>query len=174
MEFVEGGRRGIDRVLDDSFVANIAEMPIETLRERRNVARQEESNLSFLRRMLQGRIEVVELEIETFDHDSDGNLVDRITQVLSTMVGTAPENARITNNPSGSAEERRYAERLLGEVTPFEREDSNVERAADLVDWLRLEERSVSDFRTRVQGVVDSLTAELGGRYKSGEAQPPT
>jgi hypothetical protein len=173
MELIEGGRRRIDRVLDDSFIFEVTSLPIEGLRERRNLARQEESDLSYLRRMLQGRIEIVELEIESFDHASDESIVDRLTAALTSVVGTAPANARITNSPSGHAQDRRYSERLLNEVGMLEGAAANSDVVSALLVRLRGEERSVSDFRRKVQAVIDVLTHELGDRYRSGQAGPP-
>ena len=52
---MSGGRRRIDKVLADDFIADLEKIDIGDLRERRLEAEQEEADLSYVRRMLQGR-----------------------------------------------------------------------------------------------------------------------
>ena len=174
MEFVSGGRRRIDRVLDEGFVSDIGDLSLESLRERRNLARQEEADLSYVRRMLQGRIEIVQAELEAYSEGGEGNLVEKLTQILSSPGGSVPAGARVTAAPTSAGEDRRYAERLLNAVGLSQESDATSERGQQVLVKLREEERSVSEFRAKVQSVISVLTMELGQRYRSGEAAPPT
>ena len=61
-ESLPGGRRPIDRVLADGFADDLTGLSLEELRERRHLAEQEEVDLSFARRLLQGRLDLLRSE----------------------------------------------------------------------------------------------------------------
>ena len=63
VEVVRGGQRRIDRVLDPGFVAGVGELDLATLRSRREEAEAEEADISFLRRLLQGRLDILRAEL---------------------------------------------------------------------------------------------------------------
>lgn len=56
---VPGGRRRVDRVLDPAFVAGLAGLPLAEVRRRREEADLEEADLSYLRRLLHGRLDLL-------------------------------------------------------------------------------------------------------------------
>ncbi|HWR48122.1 MAG TPA: aerial mycelium formation protein, partial [Pseudonocardiaceae bacterium] len=62
IEVWSGGRRRIDRVLDPGYVAGLAELGLGEVRTRRDDAAQEETDLSYLRRLLHARIDIVRAE----------------------------------------------------------------------------------------------------------------
>ena len=62
-EPMPGGRRRIDRVLAPGYLDGLKSLPIEEVRSLRQDAEQEETDLSYLRRMLQGRIDLVRAEL---------------------------------------------------------------------------------------------------------------
>ena len=53
-----GGRRRVDRVLDPEFVADLAGTDLRTLSAKRLDAEQEEVDLSYVRRLIQGRVDI--------------------------------------------------------------------------------------------------------------------
>ena len=57
-----GGRRRIDRVLAEDFLADLDSADLETLRAMRAEAEQEEVDLSYVRRLIQGRIDIADAE----------------------------------------------------------------------------------------------------------------
>ncbi|HEX8863129.1 MAG TPA: aerial mycelium formation protein, partial [Actinomycetes bacterium] len=59
VEAIPGGKRRIDRVLEPRFVAGIDRLALEDLRKRREDAEAEEEAISYLRRVLQGRIDIL-------------------------------------------------------------------------------------------------------------------
>ncbi|MDQ4093290.1 MAG: aerial mycelium formation protein, partial [Actinomycetota bacterium] len=54
-----GGRQRIDRVLHPGYVAGLSELALAEVRARRDDAAQEETDLSYLRRLLHARIDIV-------------------------------------------------------------------------------------------------------------------
>jgi hypothetical protein len=62
IEVRPGGRRRIDRVLGPGYLSGLGDLPLKVLRERRDEAAQEETDLSYLRRLLHARIDIVRAE----------------------------------------------------------------------------------------------------------------
>ena len=63
-EYVVGGRRRIDRVLAPEYLDGLDGLGMEELRSRKAEAEQEETDLSYARRLLQGRLDILRAERE--------------------------------------------------------------------------------------------------------------
>ena len=63
VEVVPGGHRRIDRVLDPGFTEGVERLPLPELRARREEAEAEEADVSYLRRLLQGRLNILRAEL---------------------------------------------------------------------------------------------------------------
>ena len=170
-----GDRRRIDRVLESAFVADATELPIEDLRQRRQEAMQEEADLSYVRRMLQGRIEILQQAVDLSNENSeqsDDQLVARLTTALvGTASGAPVVSARHSvAEPGRMAERRRFVERLIADVGLSDPDQMTSEDSVAALVRLRETEQAVSATRAQVHGVIDVLTNELGSRYRNGEA----
>ena len=110
-----GGRRRIDRVLAPEFLSDVTELPMPALRERRQDAMQEEADLSYIRRMLQGRIEILTEELRDGGELSDEDLVARLTSAMVSRGRPESSSRHLVAEPSRLAERRRYVERLIAE-----------------------------------------------------------
>ena len=63
LEVVPGGQRRIDRVLDPGFTEGVDQLGLPELRARREEAEAEEADVSYLRRLLQGRLDILRAEL---------------------------------------------------------------------------------------------------------------
>lgn len=181
-EYMPGGRRRVDRVLAPGFVEGLSGLPLEELRGRRADADQEEADLSFARRLLQGRIDI--LRAEQAAREGAGPLATKphgdaeIVTALSRVLGAETRSDRglgryLTAQPSRVGEHRREAERAVADVEasdPTGMDDEELERA---VERLRDIEGRLSRTRREVQSVVDALTEEVARRYMSGQVTIP-
>ncbi|MGH3520490.1 MAG: aerial mycelium formation protein [Haloechinothrix sp.] len=172
IEVRPGGRRRIDRVLSGDYVQDLDRLPLAALRERRDEAAQEETDLSYLRRLLHARIDIVLAEQRRRSSGEQHSVVDQLAAILADNPVTAP--ARPGRHqpllPSRAGERRREAEALVADAGL-----SDVASLADdaLADSLRAyqeQESSVSARRREVQQVVDTINAEIAGRYAVGTA----
>jgi hypothetical protein len=170
VELLSGGRRRMDRVLDPEFMAGMTSTPAPELRERRDIARQEETDLSYLCRLLQGRIAIVAAELVSGETESDESFVDRLTSDLAMSLPPQGGQAPVANEPSRIEEHQRYAERLVADVGFLSATAVDSEKTALVLNLLKQEERSVSELRSRIQNVIHTLTMELGSRYRTGQA----
>lgn len=172
IEVHEGGRRRIDRVLGSDYVAGVGEFDLATLRERRDEAAQEETDLSYLRRLLHARIDIVDAEQRSRVDGSETNVLDQLAVILAdNALAPASNKARHRSlEPSRAGVYRRQAEALAGnsdlsDVTSLD--DTALESA---LRTYRQQEESVSARRREVQHVVDTLGSEIADRYAHGLA----
>src|SRR4051794_41574801 len=77
------GNRRIDRVLAETYLADVASLPMDEVRTLRRDAEQEETDLSYLRRLLQGRLDILRAELARRAGDGAGTLVDSLPQILT-------------------------------------------------------------------------------------------
>ncbi|HEV7825353.1 MAG TPA: aerial mycelium formation protein [Mycobacteriales bacterium] len=166
-----GGHRRIDRVLGSDFADGLAELPMPELRSRRHDVEQEEVDLSYLRRLLQGRIDILRAE-QARRRSDGGTVIGHLTDILADERRDQQHGMgrHSTLEPSRAGEHRRRVEALVGDV---DLSDAGALSDEDLMRALTLfseEERSVSSLRSRVQHVMDALGAEVARRYRDGEA----
>lgn len=161
--------------LADVPVRHLGELRLPELRALRREARQEEADLSYVRRLLQGRIDILRAELAQRADAADATaepLVDRLSEILADGPSAHRSSARHVTLGTPHAEEyRRLAEDMLGEVALSDlaaRTDGEL-RAARL--RLGAYERHVSGRRRRLQRTADDCGAEIARRYREGEAQ---
>jgi hypothetical protein len=166
-----GGRRRIDKVLANDFTAHLDTIALDDLRERRREAEQEEADLSFVRRMLQGRMDILRAELARRSGGGEAKIVDHLAQVLSDTGRHDHGLGRFLRvEPSRVDEHRRAVEELIADVSVSEVEGHSDDEIRGSLGRLEEFEISISEGRHQVQKAMDALTAEVAGRYKSGSA----
>ncbi len=167
-----GGKRRIDKVLASDYLAGLEQLPLEEIRALRDDAGQEETDLSYLRRLLQGRIDIVSAELRRRAGGDDAGLVGELPHILAdaTPRGQARGMGRHQSvEPSNAGSTRRAEEQLAAmDVTDLsERDDEDVQA---LLVGLRATETDISARRRAVQGVFDAASGEITRRYRDGRA----
>jgi hypothetical protein len=176
---VDGNRR-IDRVLGEGYLDDLSRRDLTEIRTLRDEADQEEADLSYLRRLLQARLDLVanEMERRALGEPIHDDIVAHLTTVLTDeprhRLNAHGSGRHRTAEPSNSGEHRRYVEQLVsnGLLTDLPAASDDDLQAA--LDELRREEASVSERRNAVQHVSDALGHEIGRRYRDGEADVST
>lgn len=163
------GNRRIDRIRRPEFVQGLSELSLDELRERRDECYAEREYLSLLRRLVQGRAEILRAEVERRGSGADaGSLVDELSTILSSE-GQGPSRGEAVK--VGVPEEemllaRRSVERLVADAEISDPGALDDDRLAAAVDLLAREEREVSAARNDVLHVMDELQEELKRRYR--------
>jgi hypothetical protein len=174
VEVVPGGQRRIDRVLDPQFTDRVDQLGLAELRARREEAEAEEADVSYLRRLLQGRLDILRAELvrrSARRHPGRGRAAGRAAAILSDDApGTFSAVPRV-QVPSRAGEHQRRVERLVSDETIARLPELDVEELTMAVELLAREEERVSTHRRAVQRVVDVLGGELARRYRDGTAQ---
>jgi len=96
-----GGDRRIDRVLAEGYLDQLATRPLSEIRGLREQADQEETDLSYLRRLLQARLDLVQDEL---DRRAEGRPVpaDLVAHLPRPGRGvTGPLNPRVPGRVDG-------------------------------------------------------------------------
>jgi hypothetical protein len=174
--------------LADLSVRELTALRLTELRALRRDAQREEADLSYVRRLLQGRIDILRAEVarradpaalgvERRATDDllvvdDRMVVDRLSQILADAPSSHRSSARhVTLGMPHGEEARRLAEDMLSEV---ELSDPAARTAAELneaMGRLMRYERQISERRQQLQRTADDCSAEIARRYREGEAQ---
>ena len=177
IEVRPGGRRRIDRVLAPDYVRDLAQLDLAEVRGRRDDAAQEETDLSYLRRLLHARIDIVKAEQKRRREGGSSSVVERLAEILADkVVGNAPSGAGRHQplEPSRAEAHRRHVEALVSDADLSDVTSLPDERLDLALRTYVAEEESVSQRRREVQKVVDALNDEIGARYKAGSASVDT
>jgi hypothetical protein len=163
------GNRRIDRILDPSYVRGLEELPLDELRARRDECLAEREYLSLLRRLVQGRAEILRAEVDRRGANGVSEpLVERLSTILASEGHTPSrgEAVRVGIPEEEMLQARRRVERLVADAglsDPGALDDDQLAAAADA---LADEEHQVSKARTHVIEALDLLQDELKRRYK--------
>ncbi len=169
-----GGNRRIDRVLDPVFLEGISDIALDELRRRRDECLAEREYLSLLRRLVQGRAEILKAEVERRSGDGEQTpLVDRLASILSSeqQGPSRGEAVRVGIPDEEMLLARRRVERLVADAGLSDPASLDDDRLAEAVDLLVREEQEVSENRGAVLRVLDHLQDELKRRYKDDISQ---
>lgn len=162
------GNRRIDHIRQPGFVEGMEDLPLEELRRRRDECLAEREYLSFLRRLLQGRAEILGAELQRRDGMAEGSLVESMATILGGEVqGPARGEAVKVGLPEDEMLlARRRVERLVSDVAISDPAQLDDERLAEVADLLVREEQEVSQSRAEVIEILDQLQDELKRRYR--------
>ncbi len=166
-----GGRRG-DRILDPHYLDDLGARSLSEVRGLRDEAEQEEADVSYLRRLLQGRIDIVRAELARRSEEGPTSLLDALPRILSEHSSGPPRGLgrRTGLEPSRADLHRRAVESLVADVDLDDvsaRSDEELSRALDVYS---AEEQKLSASRHAIHGVLDRCATEIARRYREGEA----
>ncbi|WP_156754512.1 RsiG family protein [Actinokineospora pegani] len=172
IEVRPGGRRRIDRVLSPDYVQGLGSLDLTEVRARRDDAAQEETDLSYLRRILHGRIDIVIAEQQRRVEGGSQAVVERLAAILADkVVGPATGSGRHqVMEPSRAEAHRRHVEALVSDADLSDVANLPDDRLDLALRTYQAEEESVSQRRREVQQVMDLLNAQIGDRYRAGSA----
>lgn len=171
----EQHRRRIDQILDPGFTDNLTEIDLDELRHRRRICDEVENELSYYRRMLHGRMDLLAFELRRRRGEDDRTLIEALPEILaestSGYVPTGPSGRPVRVSVPDLPEHRR---RQIDEVLEADfltrialvEESELLEIQQTLVDA----EVMISERRHGVQEAFNAVQAELTGRYRDGLA----
>jgi hypothetical protein len=160
--------RRIDRIRDPSYLDGIEGLSLEDVRARRDECMAEREYLSLLRRLVQGRAEILKAELSSRGSGDDRPLVDRLSEILASdqPVTSRGEAMKVSLPEEEMLLARRRIERLVADAGISDPSALDDDRLQEAVEVLAGEEREVSAQRGDVHRVLDALQDELKRRYK--------
>lgn len=156
----------------------VRSLDIDAVRSRRREAQLEESDLSYLRRLLQGRIDIVRAELLRRQDPAaapagpgPAPVMEKLSEILSERRAPARGARHVTVHPPRTERYRVRIERVLADVGLSDlaaRSDTELRSAMeDLTGY----EHEVSARRLELQREMDHCGAEIARRYREGEAR---
>ena len=172
----QNGNRRIDRIRDPAYLEGLDALSLEDLRARRDECMAEREYLSLLRRLVQGRAEILKAELDARGAGEDaGPLVDRLAVILAgnedRAGGSRGEALKIGVPEDELSLARRSVEKLVADAGISDPSSLDDERLAEAVETLVNQEARVSESRTAVIVVLDAMQDELKRRYKEDPTQ---
>lgn len=172
----------LDTILDASYLEGLEDLPMDEVRRRRGECQAIEVTLSYARRLVQARLDIIGAELERRaagePRATVGELVERLEsgQLLGGQARPegfgrlptllAPDDADLDDITLEAAR--------VGDVDLERIPDLDDAALGELADRLSTYERDVSGRRQEVFERIDALQAEVVRRYKSGAANVDT
>ncbi|GHH79492.1 hypothetical protein GCM10018781_57610 [Kitasatospora indigofera] len=157
---------------------------LEELRVLRRDAQEQEADLSYLRRLLHGRMDILRAELDgrpaaglPAGAPAGGGgearaLLDRLPAILTDAPSTVRSSARhVTLGPPRGEQYQLEADALMGDVRLADLAAHPAEDLLAALERLRAHEREVSGRRQILQRTADDCSGEIARRYREGEAR---
>jgi hypothetical protein len=161
-------QRRLDRILEDQYLDSLGDRSVEELRGMRHECAEIETEVSYVRRLAQARIDILQAEVERrAAGGSLGDLIDALPRILSDSgARSAPASTRLTNPlaPAMGNEWKRGLERLISDATLVNLPSLSDGEVTTTIEQLRELEREVSTTRKSVHAVQEALERDLARR----------
>ncbi|MDQ8704811.1 hypothetical protein RCO28_20275 [Streptomyces sp. LHD-70] len=155
---------------------DLAVLRLPEVRALRRTSQQDEADLSYVRRLLQGRIDILRAELARRRDPAvpapDPDMVARLSEILTDTPSRHRSSARhVTVGTPHGEEYRSLAAEMLGEVELSDLEARTDDELHAAMGRLVRYEQQVSHRRQLLQRTADDCSAEIARRYREGEAQ---
>ena len=188
----------IDQLLDPELTSELGSVEVGELRRRRDACQRAEVALSYVRRVLQGELDIVAAELAARGRGvrgDTGRLIEDLPTILAGGASNTPAPGRahetrltMAGGAEGWTEQTELdLDQLGGEVLSAELKDDQTRKAVlpganlgafgdeelrSLAELLLAAETSVSRRRRALHDQIDQLQTEIVDRYKLGTADP--
>lgn len=170
-------RRLVDRVTDASYIEGVEGKTADELKTMLAECTEAENEVSFERKLCQGRIDILKAELTRREEGRDSaDLVARLPQILAgdsrSESGQLPSRAPDFSIPRNADIPRRRVEEIVGEQTLARLPQLPDEEIRSVVGALTEHESNLSARRKALHDVIEVLQRENVRRIKSGETDP--
>ncbi len=170
------GQRRIDRILAEDYLDDLEGRATDEIRRLRDECEEEESGISYARRILQGRLDIVRAEVvrrRDAGSETAASVLDGLPAILGDDHlgdgGPAPRVTRFLVPPSVQ-HHRRAVDQIADDTVLSALRDRTDHELADLVELLAGKERELSRVRRLLLDRIDALQSDLTRRYRTGTA----
>jgi hypothetical protein len=166
----------LDALLDPGYLGDLPARDMDEVRRMRAECQEVETGLSMLRRVVQGRLDIVGVELhrraDGGDPEDLPDLIARLPEVLSDRmrspgVGRLPQIMTPGEMPPELEAE---LDSLVGDGHLADLPSVDDDHLHSMADQLTEFEQRVSGYRRELFERIDALQAEITRRYKTGEA----
>ena len=169
-------RRRIDIVLEPEYLEGLPELDLDEVRRRRDTATDVEAQISYYRRLLHGRMDLLDFEQRRRRGEEERTILEALPDILAKgmVLGTEPALKHIeTMPPLPSVTGRRLIDKIMDDGVLANLPELTDEEVSEAIERLREVETQLSGQRRQLHQVIDTLQDEMVSRYRSqqGEAQ---
>jgi hypothetical protein len=165
-------QRRIDRVLEPVYATEIPSCSLEELRERHSECLEIETEVSYVRRLAQARLDILRAEL---DRRAAGGSVGELIAALPQILADAGPRASVAESrlprhlaPSMDITWNRGLEHLVFDDTLANLPTLSDEELRATIEQLTTLERELSERRRSLHGVIEAIELDLAGRHKVG------
>ncbi len=169
---VEQQRRRADVIVGPEYLQGLADLDLDALRAKHDECLEVETEVSYVRRLAQARIDILEAEIDRREKGgSIGDLVAALPQILADEGPRGdPSTSRLPRHlaPAPVLSGRRSLEHLIEDATLVNLPTLSEDELQSTLARLRTLEHEVSERRRALHRVIDAIEHELTERHKAG------
>jgi hypothetical protein len=169
----------LERLFEPDYLDGVETQSLDAVRAMRAECQEAETVVSYLRRVVQGRLDVVH---SFLDHHNSGQSVgdlDSVVEDLSSIIGSGPArpsgNGRLPSQMSPDMEKvdlTREIDDVLDADGIGKLPTMTEDELRTLAGRLTTIEKRISDQRRTLHERIDALQAEIVSRYKTGDVNP--
>lgn len=167
-------RRKIDEVLSPEFVEDLDSIELDELRRRRRACDEVENELSYYRRLLHGRMDLLSFELRRRRGEETRSLIEALPEILAAGEDMRPATptgrAMHLTVPQMPERGRRFVDRALDSDFLTRISLTELDELQEIQLWLVEVEGAISEQRQAAQQAFDSVQRELTRRYREGLA----
>jgi hypothetical protein len=166
----------LDRILGLEYLGELERRAMTDVRAMRAECQEIETGLSYLRRLVQGRLDIVGAELQRRRDGAEpgdlSELISQLPEILSDRT-RAPGLGRLPQLLAPGEIDPEFTAQLDGIMGDHDLEtlpgldDDELNHVREQLESL---EREVSDRRRQLFDKIDTLQAEITRRYRTGEA----
>lgn len=163
-------RRRIDIVLEPEYLADLSEASLADLRKRRSTTEEVETQISYYRRLIHGRMDLLHFEVRRRGGEEERTLLEALPEILASgmILGPEPNLKHIeTMPPLPTLTGRRLIDKIMDDGVLTQLPELTDEDLAEALDRLEEVETELSTQRKQLHGVIDSLQGEIIARYRT-------
>jgi len=172
---LDQNRRRIDIISDDDFADELEDIVLDELRDRRRLCDTVDTELSYYRRLLHGRMDLLAFEMRRRSGEETRSLIEALPEILADSdrgetQGDLPARSLPIETPDLPISGRRDIDRVLEDDFLAHLptiEDQEIEQIQAL---LAETESAISTQRRTVYDAYERIQSELSRRYRDGLA----
>lgn len=167
-------RRRIDIVLEPEYLEKLEDVSLDELRKRRSTAEDVESQISYYRRLLHGRMDLINFELRRRSGEEERTLLEALPEIIASgmILGHEPNLRHIeTMPPIPTTTGRRLIDKIMDDGVLTQLPELTGDEIGEALERLRDVETHLSDQRRQLHNVIDRLQDEIVGRYRTQQGE---
>ena len=166
----------LQRLFAPGYLEGLSERPMEEIRSMRDECQDAETAVSYLRRVAQGRLDIVHVYLNDDGEDGAADLAKLVERLPDIISAGPPRPAGPGRLPAQMGPDMAHEDLtasiddVLDGAGIAELPTMSRAQLQDLADRLGAVEAGISDDRRSLHERIDKLQAEIVDRYKRGEA----